>query len=337
MPWETIECSDGAYDINRDGIMRIMRSVSWSRAVLNNSKIVTEVNTWGPNIDNVETDWKAVRAETGSTASDFYEDFFKRLEYGLSGSSCLLLLRDLVDQKDSFEASFQALKRKAQKNTMANIESSVQTGEEWLPVLEFVRDVSADTLMIGGTILSGGALTGPTLIRIGLGSLIKGTAKWEDTGHWQEGVFTGTTELVFGLLGVGLRAAAKTMEASNVDKLVLGLVFGSFKGAVETGAQVYSGKAVGQAMGRGGTKLLDPLVSEAVKQILTNDVWSTPVLAVMKYGMKKGADALTTPEKMRNSKPRLTTTDLTDAARPTRDFVTATAFQRWPGMCMPPF
>jgi hypothetical protein len=74
-----------------------------------------------------------------------------------------------------------------------------------------------------------------------------------------------------------------------------------------------------------------------VKQILAKDVWSTPVIAAMKYAMKKGADALTTPEKMKSSKPRLTTTDLTDAARPTPDFVRATAFQRWPGMRMPPF
>jgi hypothetical protein len=192
-------------------------------------------------------------------------------------------------------------------------------------------------LLIGATVISGGTLTGPALAAIGAGSLIKGAGKWEDSGSWQQGVFTATTEILFGLFGVWLKGAAKEMALSTGTKLVLGVTFGVPKATVEVGVQTYSGKAVGQALGRGGTKVIDPLISEAAKQVLSNEAWSTPVIAVLKYGMKKGADALTTPAKVMTNKPKLTTSDLTDSARPTRDFVAATAFQRWPGRSTPPF
>jgi hypothetical protein len=106
MPWQSIECSDGAYDLHSEEVMRMIRSLSWSSAVLENSKIVTEVNTWGPNIDNLENYWKAVCAQTDSTANDLDEDSFKRLEYGSTGSSCLLFLRDLVDEKTHLTRRF---------------------------------------------------------------------------------------------------------------------------------------------------------------------------------------------------------------------------------------
>ncbi len=328
MPWETIECSDGAWEINREGVARIMRSHAWSRAAYENSSVDEETHVFGPDLLLVDTDWPSVRKDTDTWAKAYYEDFFTRLANGDRGANGLKRLADLVDEKDSFDDQFQEMKRKAQRTTMVNIQTSVDLGEDSLPVLEAIRDVSVDAFLIGATILSGGTLSPATTALIGAGSVVKGLGKWEDTGRFQDGVVEASTEFVFGVVGVGVRG----LNASGPMKWALAFAIAANKSSVEVIKQNMSGKSIVQSMGRGGLKLADPVVSAIAKTVLSNEAWAVPVTAVLKYAEKKGVDKLTTPAKAKQETPQLTIVELIDLARPTDDYVQATAIQRYPGM-----
>ena len=58
-------------EINREGVMRIMRTSAWSQAVLRNSKIASQPNGFGPHVASVETDWDEVRKDTNTIAGSF--------------------------------------------------------------------------------------------------------------------------------------------------------------------------------------------------------------------------------------------------------------------------
>ena len=330
MPWETIECSDGAFDINREGIMRIMRSHAWSRAVCNNSKIEVERNSWGPNLESVETNWSSVRAETDATANAFYDEFFRRMDYGLDGTACILFLKDIIDQKDSLDASFQTLKRKAQRNVSEAIEQSVKSGETTLPILEFIRDTSGEFLMVGATALTGGT----ALALVGAGAAIKAGAKYEDarSPDMGEAVFTFTTELTFGLLGVG----AEGMEISKASKFVLGVAFAGLQGGLDTAMQSHSSEEAAKAFGESSSNLVDPISGLFLEEFSKkHPMWSVGGKAILKCGIKMAGGRLMTPAEAMRDKPRLIAIGMMDSAKPTPDFVRATAFQRWPGRSGP--
>jgi hypothetical protein len=331
MPWETIECSDGAWEINREGVMRIMRSHAWSRAVVANSSITREAHHIGPDIDSVDTDWPAVRKDTNETAQAFYEDLFAQLAADGKGADAQDKLADLVAQKDSFENQFTRMQKDAQRTTMHNIQMSVEMGEDALPVLEFLRDTSIDTFLIGATVLSGGTLTPGIAGLLGAGSVAKGVAKWEDTGRVGDAVVEASTEFIFGLVGVGVRG----LKASGAMKWALAVAIALNKAEIEVIKQSMAGKNAFQSGGRGVVKLIDPFLGEIAKQVIATQQWAIPVTAILKYAAKKVADMVTTPAKAGQEKPRLVVLELADVARPNDDFVKATALQRFPGMSRP--
>jgi hypothetical protein len=309
-----------------------MRSHAWSRAVVQNSSITTETHVFGPDLSMVDTDWPQVRQDTDDTAKAFYEELFARLDNDGTGADALKLLADLVDQKDSFDESFTKMKREAQNGTMLSIQTSVQLGEDALPVLQSIRDVSLDIFLIGATVLSGGTLTPAIVGLVAAGSAVKGIAKWEDTGRVGDGVVEASTEFVFGVAGVGV----KGLKASGAMKWALAFAVAGNKAGVEVVKQSISGKSVVQSTGRGGLKLIDPVLGEIAKQIISSETWAIPVTAALKWGAKKAADTATTPAKAKRDKPQLAMLELADVAKPNDDFVQATALQRFPGMSRSP-
>ena len=283
---------------------------------------------FGPDLLLVNTDWPKVRTLTDTWGKAYYDDFFARLEHGDQGAGAMKRLADLVDQKDDYEDKLREMRRKAQHTTMVNIQTSVDLGEEVLPVLEAIRDISGDTFLIGATVLSGGTLTPGIVGLIGAGSVFKGVAKWEDTGKMADGVVEASTQFVFGVIGVGM----KGLKASGSMKWRWSFAIAANKASVELVKQSMSGKTIVQSAGRGGLKLVDPVLSEVAKTVISNENWAVPVNAIMRYVAKKGTDKLTAPGQAKPEQPKVMIIELFDVARPNDDFVKATAIQRYPGM-----
>jgi hypothetical protein len=338
MPWETIEFSDGAFEVNREGVLRIMRSSAWSRAVVSHS--FTEVKLHGfegePQLvlHNVSIDLPAVRADTDRDSDAFFQEFFWRAANGMmSGKQAVDHLAGLIDQKDGFDRDMQKKRKAAQTQTMANINAAVEFGEKVLPILQAIRDIAADAAIIGATVLSGGGLTPAITEAMAAGASLKGVGKWQDTGRFQDGLVEFSTELGFGLIGGGLKGM-KSEAVTRPLKWALVLVMSFIKGGVEFVKQVMSGKSTAEAFGRAGTKNVDPVIGAVAGQVLgAESGLAVPITAILKYGAKMGADALTKPTA---AKPAVTNTDMFDAARPTAEFIAATAVQRFPGMSRQP-
>jgi hypothetical protein len=362
MPWEIIECMDGALEVNREGVLRIIRSSVQAESILANSSITIETHTFGPDLHSVTTDWAKTRSDTDARSDMEYREFFLRLDNGFTGNSAIELLKTELKRKQAAERDLMEKQRQAQRETMDNIEGSVHKGETALPVLEFIRDVSADTLMIGATVMSGGTLTPGVAAWISGAAFLKGAGKFEDTGRFGEAAFEFGSEFAFGLAGVGVRGLVKPVEdaakaasffwgAPGVDpalrpfasaaggrffrtKWFYAFAMAGVKAPVEFAKQSFiSGKSTATAFGRAGTKFTDPVISELAKQLLPMQAaeWVVPVTAVMKYAVKKAVDKVTTPAKAAQDKPQVTATELTDASAATQEFIEATAVQPYPG------
>jgi hypothetical protein len=98
---------------------------------------------------------------------------------------------------------------------MQNIERSVQRGERGVAVATFVRDLSASVLVVGSAFLSGGS----SLAVLGGGSLLRGTANYQDTGNIGSAALEATGTLVVGAIPIGAAAAVEQSAAQTVVRL----------------------------------------------------------------------------------------------------------------------
>ena len=85
MPWDIIECMDGAFEIIRSSVQ--------AESILANSSVEIETHVFGPDLHSVTTDWTKVRAGTDSRFDSEYREFFLRLANRFTGNSAIELLK----------------------------------------------------------------------------------------------------------------------------------------------------------------------------------------------------------------------------------------------------
>jgi hypothetical protein len=60
MSWVTVMCPDGPYELNAEGVARMIRSYAFARAASDNSEVKAERHVFGPDIILLKTDWVQV-------------------------------------------------------------------------------------------------------------------------------------------------------------------------------------------------------------------------------------------------------------------------------------
>ena len=76
MPWETFQSKDGIYQVNWEGVSRLIRSAARSQAMLTFSKENIERHRVGPNIHSVEVDWGKVQDTTIVESDRLLKSFY---------------------------------------------------------------------------------------------------------------------------------------------------------------------------------------------------------------------------------------------------------------------
>lgn len=237
MAWESVSDNFGQpWMLDWEGVIRIVRAMARSEALLMHAKINEEQHAFGfgPNIVSYEVNWPSVHNEAESIADVLLKQYqtenFDRLYKDL------IQLRDQTAENEQYAHDQNS---DATRRTMDNVASSIAWAQGGEATARVMRDLSADIVVAGATVATGGAAGAAIL---GGGSLMKGAFKYQDTGSVGQALLETTATVVTGSLDLGvLDDAKKAMSAGQ--KLVFKCV------AVKLDAELEAAKTLAE----GGT------------------------------------------------------------------------------------
>jgi hypothetical protein len=322
MAWVKVSCPDGIFEMDVDGVTRILRSYAYASALKGNSKITTESHIIGPDLDTVATDWSQVKKDREVTASQMATDFYLKMSTGLEGKKGIEYLEKLIDDRDAFTDMVHDLQTTAGQNTMNNIEASVKRGEFGEKVFTVIRDACAETELVLAT--GGGAALGlageATVLGVDLGlssgavsalgitagSVMKGGFKWQDTRSFGQGVAEASIELVINLFTFGIGTQIPKGEVGEkAARTLIALVFGGeMKGALKMLPSSFASpkdladgrkKSAGELLIPAGANIPSSVARQMMEALLQNQAWAVPATVAFKLALRYGAAALAKP------------------------------------------
>jgi hypothetical protein len=251
------------YAVDWGIVERLVRSYHRSRARdLYSTVVTTSDSTWYnpfswslPDVRSIEVDWARVDASASDAADRDLNRMAERATVDARGM--YLDLKGMVEDTSRSTNAFTDRLGALQTENMARITSAVDSYGTQIEVAKFVRDTSADGLMVGATITTGGA--GVALL--GGGSALKGWAKYEDTDGLTTdrrvgaAVATGVGSFVFGAFKLG------GAKLSGGQEAVLTILQAKW----DTGVALLEGKSLGTAIATGSLKLAGPFVDRLFK------------------------------------------------------------------------
>lgn len=321
MPWVPISCPDGSFEMDVDGVTRIIRSYAYAKALSDNSspEVQSTQLGFGPDIESVKVDWKQLRKDQDTAASQTANDFYLKMSTGLKGQAGIDYLEGLIDDRDDYSDMVHDLQAAAGKHTMNNIERSVKLGEAGEVLFTAIRDACAETELvlatgggaalglevgtIGGVAISGGAASAGGIT---LGSLMKGGFKWQDTSSFGKGVAEASIELVVNFVTFGLGSQIpKGAVGEKAARYVVALVFGGeMKGALKMIPDSYLSpediakgkkKSAGELLIPAAANIPSAIARQLAEALLKDPRWAIPATVAMKLGLRYGAKAIATP------------------------------------------
>lgn len=197
--------------VNQIGLYMMIREYLHESMLHQRAKVVREKKWIGPDLVTVEINFDGLRAKKDTEAPEIYNDMANRMLHSAEESfNKLVEVRQITKMHSD---ALHKMQSDASKETMGNIDKSVNRGEIGLKAATVVRDLSATTLVVGATFLSGGA----ALAVLGGGSALKGTATYQDTGNVGAAILDGTITFVVGGIGVGAAANPATANAASLS------------------------------------------------------------------------------------------------------------------------
>lgn len=199
-----------AWNVNQMGLWLLVREYLHASMLRARARTVRETKFIGPDLVTVEINFDGLRAAKDQQAPQTFDSICRSMLK--DGGACF---NDLVQMRQETTHSSDELKRMqrdASRETMGNIERSVSRGEIGQQAATVVRDLSATTLVVGATFLSGGT----ALAVLGGGSALKGTATYQDTGNVGAAMIDASATFAVGAIGIGAAARGATANASTL-------------------------------------------------------------------------------------------------------------------------
>ncbi len=246
-----------SYFVDWDTVYRILRAHHLAAQRAEQARVVRSVEPgiggWFlPAIESIEVPWDRVRAKAIAAAD---ADFDRLSSAGVRDMRTLRrALEDRTRRTEQLTAKFRDLMAATQTENMVRMNQAVDRTGLAIDIARFLRDTSAEGLVIGSTLLTGGAAA-PALAALGGGSALKGMGKYQDSGNAGAALVTGTGTFMFGLFKVG---GNKLNVAEEVTVTIVQAQWESMNALVE-------GKSMTEALAKGGAKLTGPLVDRLTK------------------------------------------------------------------------
>lgn len=256
MAYELVQSGNKQFAIDWSVVRRLVRShylscyqLSYAHEVtLSDSDWYNPLSWSLPDVSHVEVDWDAVRRRTDVDTDQEMRDLAKQAQS--NAAAVAYRVESMVETAARNKESFIDWMGDVQTQNMKNIDKAVDDYQSHTEVARFVRDTSADGLMVGASVLSGGA----ALAVMGAGSTLKGTAKFQDTGSVGAAVMEGAGSFVFACVKLGKSFSFK-------QDMILALVQAPYK----VGTELVAGSTIGKATLSGALKLTGPAVDQLFK------------------------------------------------------------------------
>lgn len=210
MSWEFISNCDGDFIYNWVAVQQIARNFARAKSMVANAKTVEDnhLNPFVPDTASVEVDFKLVRKETDENSRQMVSVLRLRAEN--SATVVREELLSMMQQTRELNQKYEKMLKDAQHKTMRSIESAVGNGQVAESVFRGIRDVSAEVLILGATVSTGGAAGALIFVA---GPALKGVAKYQDTGSWA------SAGIEFGV-SLGLNKLGKVIDAKQAAGLI---------------------------------------------------------------------------------------------------------------------
>jgi hypothetical protein len=256
MSYEVIKNGSTEFWVDWSVMRRLVRSYWMARLQYYNAREVPMSDShwynpmsWSlPEVSTLEVDWPYVRANIDSRTDDDVQQMRERASY--QAADVAHQIEDLIDEAGSYKDKYMDWMGTVQSRNAQAIDHAVDDYQSQIEVAKFVRDSCADGLMVGASVMSGGA----AVAVMGGGSFLKGTAKFEDTGSIGAGVMEGAGSFVFAYVKLGQKWSFK-------EDMVLALVQAVYK----TDTELVGGATLGKAALSGALKLTGPGVDRLFK------------------------------------------------------------------------
>ncbi len=281
--------------VDVDGVKQIVRSYVRSACMLRRSKLNYDKQDLGPlgtfplTMVTVQTAYSGLLDEVSQHARPLLEAFNSRLKE--SGQKAFEMLLGLRSDNINNNETLREMQESASLQTRDAIDKVQGNIETWKRVATFVRDFSADTLMVGVTLLSGGTAA----IALGGASALKGSFAFEDKKLAGASTAEATgaasleagTDLVVGVISLGTGPAIKEALATRSANAALRagalVVMGAgIDGTSEFAKAVIDGKSVQKGLIAAGTRAGLDVVSVGLGTGL-DAVFSTTRLAGLSF------------------------------------------------------
>jgi len=299
MTYQQFNTKQGQFAIDWDVCSRIIRSYYRSEFQLDYSKEEREsqVSTfnplsWGmPDLIMLTVDWDKVRSETYKVV--FPTAWSMAFRAGQDAGGVDGLVRELQMMQRATRANIEAFQRRqrdASHRTLMEMEKSIASYGDAVSYARLVRDLAASILIgIGtagtGTVVTAGTAalgtagtgtvvtTGMAALGIGAGTILKGTAKYQDSEKNREGM------ALFDVAQTLITSVIVPKEAKGV-KLIINTV-------ADTGKALIEGKPVWKAIGVGAVNLITAPLGDKAKSTLSNTFNKTAVSVGVKIAQDR--------------------------------------------------
>lgn len=249
MPWYRVQdnqCRN--WDFNPDEVARIVRSNIYNREALRLAVPITHSNgIFFPDTYSYETDTRRAAATAETEAPRWVRDAWEQARLNGEGffQTLVHLRQEAIAAGDRFHQNSLQYSSMSQRN----INSAIDTAQAAVSVLTPIRNASATTLLVGATVLSGGA----ALAAVGAGAGLRFTSRIEDGGT------------------IG-QAAAET----GVDMFVTFITRGAGR-ALPTNSIINSTRNIQNEAALAVFGVLTSSAADAAKTVVTGEIGRTPL------------------------------------------------------------
>lgn len=210
MPWTDFTDDRGRRSrIDQLGLWILCRQHVYHQLIHQRSRVVRETHFFGPDLVTVETDFRGIAQARNQLSTPLYARLEREsIRDAARTQATLVHMRQEIDH---WVRSLQAMQRSASRETTGNIDQSVRRGEIGLQAATTVRDLSATTLVVGSTFLTGGA----AVAVLGGGSALRGVARYQDHGNIGSAILEASGTFIVGVIPLGAAATAEGQVAQT--------------------------------------------------------------------------------------------------------------------------
>ncbi len=259
MPWTSVTDDRGqAWRFNQLGLWILVRQNTYNRLLFSRTRTVRHHDFLGPERVHLDTNFSGIRGECDQESYPVYSEIAEQILGDADAARNRLI--EMREETDQITRDMRSMLRATSRETSQNIERAIARAETGRAVATQVRNLSVQTLVVGSSLMTGGA----GFAVLGAASVLSGVGQYEDTGNVGSAVLNGVGTFVVGAIPLAGGSLAPTASAtvrvggeaieSYGQRAALIVVGASIDAQFEAGKALIEGQSASSAFRAAGMK-----------------------------------------------------------------------------------